>query len=146
MKEINKLSYRTFEELEEPFDKILWFELLIDGESVENISNDEKAIPYYDFIDNQEIDLPAFAQEDGTDKRSILAVCSCGNAGCGSLTGVVKKGEESVNLKISKYNLGEIVKTLEYWFARENYDSVIEEIKKKANKFDKQAKYKKEKL
>ncbi|MGI8467464.1 MAG: hypothetical protein ACR2N3_03345 [Pyrinomonadaceae bacterium] len=129
--ELNKLSYQTEET--NARRSILWFELLIDGETVEKLIEDEKAIPYYLFED-EDVDLPAlFDYEDK--KYHIIGVCTCGHFGCGSTDCEIEKDENFVNLKVIFRGSYKPPKDFKFKFSRENYDSVIGEIKKRAKEY-----------
>lgn len=131
---LNKLSYQIEEE-KDSFQSNLWFELLIDGEPVEKLFGDEKAIPHFYFVEDDEIDLPlAFNYENK--KFHLLGVCTCGHSGCGSTNCEIEKDENFANLKVPIYREFKLASELKFRFSRNNYDSVISEIKKRAKEYN----------
>jgi hypothetical protein len=128
---LNKLTYQTFEE--KARRSILWFELLIDGETVEKLIGDEKAIPYF-FFDENDVDLPTFLDYQNK-KYHVIGICTCGDVGCGSTDCEIEKDENFVNLLVIFPSGYKHPKELKFTFSRENYDSVIIEIKKRAKKY-----------
>lgn len=136
---LNKLSYQVEEE-KNARRSILWFELLIDDETVDKLIGDEKAIPYYFFEDN-DVDLPTFFDYENK-KFHVIGVCTCGDIGCGSTNCEIEKNENSVNLQVIFPAGYKPQKDFKFKFLRENYDSIIDEIKKRAKEY-KEAKEKK---
>ncbi len=129
---LNKLSYRI-EETEVARRSILWFELLIDGEPIEKLIGDEKAIPYY-FFEENDTDLTTFFDYENK-KYHVVGICACGDAGCGSTDCEIEKVENFVNLQVIFRGGYKHPKDLKFKFSRENYDSVISEIKKRAKEY-----------
>ena len=128
---LNKLSFQTEEENARRC--ILWFELLIDGETVENLLGDEKAIPHYYFEDDGN-DLPHFFDYENR-KHHLLGVCTCGNDGCGHIACEIEKSENFVVFRVYFYGSNKHPKDVKFKFSRENYDSAIGEIKRQAKEY-----------
>ncbi len=129
--ELNKLSYQVEEDEKR---SRLWFELLVDGETVENLIKDEKAIPHYYFEDDEN-DLPYYINYENK-KLHFLGVCICGHDGCGNIACEMEKDENFVNLKVFFYGSGyKPAEDIKFRFSRENYDSVIGEIRKRAKEY-----------
>jgi len=130
---LNELSYRIEEEKDSRSPK-LWFELLIDGESIEKLLGDEKAIPHY-YFEDVENDLPFYINFEGK-KLHLLGVCICGHDGCGSIDCEIEKDNDFVDFKVfypeGGYKPPEDIK---FRFSRGNYDFVISEIKRKAREY-----------
>ncbi len=113
--------------------------MLIDDQTISSwLKTEDKAIPYFYFTENEEIDLPSCVYEN--ELIYFLAVCSCGDAGCGSFTMKMTKDENDVNLTAIDYGFGNDRREPNFCFARENYDLVIKEIKEKAREFEKKSK------
>ena len=136
---VNKLSFKTEEKKGTHFS-ILWFELLVDDESIEKYIGEDKAIPYNYFenyyFEKDTNDLPFQLNYKGKykDKKLyLIGVCTCGEAGCGSNECEIIKDQDYVELKVfypsSGYQPPEEIK---FKFARENYESVVSEIKRQA--------------
>ncbi len=138
---VNKLSFQTEEEKGNRFPK-LWFELFVDGESIKKLISDEKAIPHYYFDESEnehfeesEKNLPYEINYEGK-KLYLLGVCICGHAGCGSTQAELEKSEDFVDLKVFFPSGGyQPPEEIKFSFARENYESVIDEITKLAKEY-----------
>ncbi len=134
--ELNKLSYYIHEEeRENSLQSILWFELLFDGVSIENLIGDDKAIPYY-YFEDEDFDLPTFFDYQGK-KYHIIGVCICGDAGCGSTDCEIIKDENFVKLKIIFRGGYKPPTDFMFMFSRKNYDDVIFEIREKSKEYKK---------
>lgn len=132
---LNKLSYRTIEQKDE-FLPELWFELIVDGESIEKFIGEDKAIPYYYFEDDGD-DLPFYINTYHNKKLHFLGVCSCGSDGCGHRACEVEKDESFVNIQVFFYGSYKPQENIEFRFSRENYDFVISEIRKRSKEYKK---------
>lgn len=129
---LNKLSFQTEEE--NARRSILWFELFIDGESIEKLLEDEKAIPHY-YFEDVENDLPFYINYEGK-KLHFLGVCTCGNDGCGNIACEIEKDESFVDFKVFYPEGGyKPPKDIIFKFTRENYDSVVSQITKQAKEY-----------
>jgi len=123
---LNKLGYQVEEEKDTRSPK-LWFELVIDGETVENLIDGEKAIPHYYFVDDGD-DLPFYVNYENK-KLHFLGVCICGHDSCGSTDCEIEKDNNFVTLKVFYYDGGyKPPEDIKFRFSRENFDSVISEI------------------
>lgn len=131
--ELNKLGYQV-EEQKDSRRPNLWFELVIDGEPIENFIGEDKSIPYY-YFDGDENDLPLQRNFENR-KLYLLGVCICGESGCGSTECEVEKNQDSVELKVFYPSWGyQPPKEIKFRFSRENYDSVISEIRERAKEY-----------
>jgi hypothetical protein len=80
-------------------------------------------------------DLPPYSPERGAEVR-IVAVCSCGEYGCGrSLCRVVHE-DDSVLFHDFEGDLGSEKSLKGFRFSSVNYSSVISEIVKRANEYE----------
>lgn len=120
---MNTLSYRCTD------DNGLSFELLVDGQPLgERVSSTHAAIPYWII----ETGLPHLTEAE-PDVR-MVAVCSCGEYGCGhTRCRVVRDGDVVLfydfDLDIRTKGRGEV-----FEFARSNYDEVVSEIVRLASR------------
>lgn len=131
--ELNKLNFRAEEEKDTRSPK-LWFELLIDGESIEKYIGEDKAIPYY-YFEEDTSDLPLQINYEGK-KLYLLGVCICGDAGCGSNECEIVKDQNYVEFKVYYPPRGyQPPEEIKFRFARENYESVVSEIKRQAKEY-----------
>ncbi len=130
---LNKLSYQTEEEKNTRSPK-LWCELLIDGESIEKFVGEDKAIPHY-YFEGNENELPYYVNYQSK-KLHLLGVCICGDSGCGSTDCEIEKDQDYVELKVFYPSGGyQPPEEIKFRFARENYDSVISEIRRQAKEY-----------
>ncbi len=135
---MNKLGFKAKEEKNTRSPK-LWFELFIDGESIEKYIGEDKAIPYYYFEDyyfeKDTNDLP-FQINYKDKKLYLLGVCICGEAGCGSNECEIVKDQNYVEFKGYYPPRGyQPPEEIKFRFARENYESVVSEIKRQAKEY-----------
>lgn len=124
---MNTIDYRSIDE------NGLSFELLIDGWPFgELIGVPNASIPVWLF----ENDLPSYSSFDSPgqdDETRIIAVCGCGEYGCGrSLCRVVREGDDVVFCDFEG-DLGSEESLKEFQFSSVNYDSVISKIVNEAN-------------
>lgn len=131
---LNVLSYRIIENDSKYTEKLL-FELLIDGQPIcGNLAETgDNAIPYYEFENG---DLPYFREEYKSVRQYIIAVCVCGNSGCGSESCQIIKQGDYVIFKDFSSGCSLSTENYEFIFSRENYDSVINQILKRINEFE----------
>jgi hypothetical protein len=125
---LNKLSYQVEEDEKR---SILWFELIIDEKPIGKLIEDDGAIPHYFFEDN-EYDLPSYFDSYKNEESYILGVCSCGDIGCGMSQCKIEKDESFVALQVYYPNNYKPPGDIKFKFSRENFDSVISEIRKQA--------------
>ena len=129
---LNILSYRIIEN-DSKYTADLLFELIIDGDPIcSNLAEiGDNAIPYYDFENK---DLPYFRYEYKGVRQYIIAVCVCGNAGCGSETcQIIKEGDYVI---FRDFSSGcNLPPDAEFKFSRENYDSIISQIVERVNEY-----------
>ena len=125
---MNTLAYRISEQ------NGLSFELLVDGEPLAAlVSAPDLEIPYW-IIHN---DLPTFPPgADGADPHiRIIAVCSCGEYGCGHTRCRVKRtDDDSVVLHDFDVVCSPEGRKQQFEFSRLNYDTVVGEIAELARK------------
>ena len=118
---MNILSYRKTD------DNGLSFELLVDGQPLgELIGSRDMGIPYWIFED----DLPYFpphAQEHDPEVR-IVAVCSCGEYGCGHAQCHVVREGETIVFHSFDCDVSPEGSEHKFRFSTANYDFVILEI------------------
>ena len=126
---MNTLGYRVTDQ------NGLSFELLFDGRPLgELIGAQDTPIPFWLFNDGMS-DLPPYSPERGDEVR-IIAVCSCGEYGCGrSLCRVVREGE-SVSFRDFEGDLGSEKSLEEYRVSSDNYNAVISEMVKRAGEYE----------
>ena len=106
----------------------LSIQLLIDGEPFDGlIEADNQAIPFYFF--DKDI-LP----KGYHDKDYLLGVCSCGDAGCGSVECEIIREKDCVIFRNFKYGHS-LPKDAQFKFTHENYDSVMKSIIEKVKKY-----------
>lgn len=131
---LNVLSYRIIEN-DSKYTENLLFELLIDGEPIcGNLAETgDNAIPYYEFENK---DLPYFQCENNDVRQYIIAVCVCGNSGCGSETCQIIKESDYVIFKDFSSGCSLLGEEDEFIFSRGNYDSVINQILKRISEFE----------
>lgn len=127
---MNTLDYRSTDQ------NGLSFELLVDGQPLDElIGSKDTPIPFWLFDDGMS-DLPPYSPERDPEIR-IIAVCSCGEYGCGrSLCRVVREGD-SVVFRDFEGDLGSEKSLKEFRFSSANYSSVVSEIIKGANEYEK---------
>jgi len=114
---MNVLSYRTTE------DNGLSFDLLVDGEPIQHLcESDSIGVPYW-YLENGLTPITVM----GTEHR-IVAVCGCGETGCGFLDCIVTENEEEVTFDFFD---GKLI----FKFAMENYRQVLDEIAQEVLKF-----------
>lgn len=131
--ELNKLNFQTEEEKDTRSPK-LWFELIIDGESIEKYIGEDKAIPYYYFWEDTK-DLPVQINYEGK-KLYLLGVCICGDAGCGSTECEIEKNQDYVQFKVFYPSGGyQPPEEIKFRFTSENYESVVSAIRKQAKEY-----------
>ncbi len=140
--ELNKLSYQVVELNDQSIEYkyfvdyedflTISFELLIDEAPIGSLlKTNNKAIPYYYF----ENDLPSYFHNYSNKEVHIIGVCSCGVDSCGNATCVLEKGESFVTFREIFKDGFEFPKDFKFKFSRENYDSVISEIRKRAKEY-----------
>lgn len=143
--ELNKLTYRVVEQNDQTIEEdyfvdyqdspTISFELLIDGKSISSLLEaSNKAIPYYYFEEN---DLPSYFYNYRNKQVHTIGVCSCGVSGCGESTCVLEKSEDFVTFREIFKDGFEFPEEFQFKFSRQNYESVITEIVKKANEYKK---------
>jgi hypothetical protein len=118
---MNTLGYRCIE------DNGLSFELLVDGQPLGIlVGAGDTAIPYWIV----EGDLPYFPPNSATRDRDlrIVAVCSCGEYGCGHTRCRVVRSEQSVVFRDFDLNCNPGGRLKQLTFSKSNYESVVSEI------------------
>ena len=108
-------------------DNGLSFELLVNGNSV----GYESGIPYWMFQDDLPT-CPSYMVKGVDDDLRIVAVCSCGEPGCGSVQCRVDVGPDSV--RWFEFDGDPALKehSIQFVFPRHEYARVISEIVSKA--------------
>lgn len=119
------LDYRTNN------DNGLSFELLVDGQPLGTlVGAKDTSIPYW-IIENDLPNVPPQGQPLDPDLR-IVAVCSCGEYGCGHTECRVIRGEDSVVFRDFDMDCSREGRMSQFTFSRANYDRVVSEIVKRA--------------
>lgn len=111
----------------------LIFDLLIDQKTIpELIGCASSGIPYF----LVQSDLPGVNDEPTLkpDCRRIVAVCSCGEFGCGGISARVFKTENSVVFSDFVSDNGPIMNK-QFEFTRANYDKVLRVISDDASRY-----------
>jgi len=128
-KQMNTLGYRVTDQ------NGLSFELLFDGRPLSKlIGARDTPIPFWLFEKGMS-GLPPYSPERGDEVR-IVAVCQCGEYGCGrSLCRVVHE-DDSVLFRDFEGDLGSEKSLKEYRFSSDNYSSVISEMVKQASEYE----------
>ena len=140
---LNKLSYRIVEPNEQTIEEdyfvdyedspTISFELLIDEKPISSLLEaNNKAIPYHYFDKDN---LPSYFHNYRNKEVHIIGVCSCGQCGCGESTCVLEKNDDFVIFRDIFKDGFEFPKDFSFKFSRENYNSVINEIKKLAKEY-----------
>lgn len=127
-KQMNTLDYRVSDQ------NGLSFELVFDGQPLsELIGARDTPIPFWLFEKGM-ADLPPYSPERGDEVR-IVAVCSCGEYGCGrSLCRVVRE-DDSVLFRDFEGDLGSDKSMKEFRVSPDNYSSVISRIVEQASEY-----------
>jgi hypothetical protein len=127
---LNTLSYRKRD------NNDLSFELIIDGSPFGDlIGEPDMPITYWYFLDEGfDRQLPRSSWRD--DGRRLIAVCSCGESGCGHVDCLVELGTELVIFK----NFGgdtarDRMSDMEFRFSVENYQMVLSDIVNTAREY-----------
>jgi len=118
---LNALSFRQTD------DNGLSFELLVDGKPFgASVGARDNAIPYWIIED----DLPHFPPhgEQRDPELRIIAVCTCGEYGCGhTRCRVIAEGDfvtfRDFDLDVSREGSKKV-----FWFPRLNYEAVVSEL------------------
>ena len=128
---MNFLDYRSDDELG------LSFELLVDGKPLgELIGSQHQAIPYWIFEDDLPY-LPPHSPENRTDAEiRIVAVCGCGEYGCGHTKCRVERNGDEVVFRDFHEDLTPKSEVKVFRFSRENYDTVVAAILKEVKEFE----------
>ena len=115
---MNTLDYRCTE------DNGLSFELLVDGQPLgELVGARDKAIPYWII----EADLPTIPPHGAAHdpELRIVAVCSCGEYGCGHTRCRVIRSQGVVVFRDFELDCSPEGRLKEFTFSRANYEAVI---------------------
>lgn len=130
---VNILSYRSTD------DHKRSFELLVDNQPIRKFANSSaSSIPSRLFKNGLAL-LPVDHLDNATKKR-IVAVCSCGEWGCGSIRcDVSKSWDENIifrDFTIDPLHSKPTSNMLMFSFSAANYDSVISEILHEIEEFE----------
>ena len=128
---MNELAYRRTDE------NGLSFELLVDGDRLGDlVGAQDAAIPYW-IIDD---DLPYFPPQGASHhpELRIVAVCSCGEYGCGHTQCRVIRADDSVVFRDFDMDCTPDGHRKQFTFARDNYDHVIAQIVDDAQQYKQQ--------
>ncbi len=118
---MNTLSYRRTDE------NGLSFELLVDGQPLgELVGGRDNGIPYWIIED----DLPRFPPRGKNPDPEIrlIAVCSCGDYGCGHTLCHVILEDHTVVFCGFDADVNHEGRQKLFWFARVNFDAVVSEM------------------
>lgn len=118
---MNTLSFRTSTE------NGLSFELLVDGQSLGSLIGARDSEITYWIVDDDLPYYPPFGNDRDMSKR-IVAVCSCGEYGCGHAQCRLVLGEETVELLDFDFDVTGEGSKKRFSFARSNYEQVIQEV------------------
>ena len=125
---MNELAYRRTDE------NGLSFELLIDGDRLGDlVGAQDAAIPYWIIED----DLPSFPPQGSSQhpELRIVAVCSCGEYGCGHTQCRVIRTEDGVVFRDFDIDCTPEGSRKRFAFTRDNYDHVVGEIVDAARRY-----------
>jgi hypothetical protein len=118
---MNKLSYRLTD------DNGLSFELLVDGEPLgDRVGARDNAVPYWIVHDDLPHYPPGGAQPDP--EIRIVAVCSCGEYGCGHTSCRVIPEAGCVTFCDFDGDANRVGRQKTFQFTRSNYDAVVSEL------------------
>jgi hypothetical protein len=118
---MNVLNYQATE------DNRLSFQLLVDGQLLSSlIGAKDSAIPYWLWLK----EVP----QNGTGK-AIVTVCSCGEYGCGCTLCDIDLTPQEAIFHDFDFDVSSEGRKKRFIFLRENFESVMAEIKAKANEF-----------
>jgi hypothetical protein len=125
---MNTLSYRCTD------DNGRSFELLVDGRPLgELVGAQDHAIPYWIVKD----DLPHYPPdgEEADPEIRIVAVCSCGEYGCGHTQCRVISEGDGITFRDFDVAVSPEGKQTVFRFARSNYDAVVREVVRLSREF-----------
>ncbi len=113
----------------------LGFELTVDGRSLPDIlgvTDEDRLLPWWLV---QPAGLPPNDEPDDPPGRHLVAVCSCGEPGCGRTTCVVSSENDTIRLTDFHSDSAETDVPVSFVFSLANYVSVFQAMAAEAQRF-----------